>query len=157
MLNARGKHLLLLLLSGVSMSTVTSSVLLLKIHEVQHPSVPPIICNLVLLATFTYVATYAGCVLLAGFNAASVTLLDEIQLDIMSDLFRRWTPSNSRKFESVRYAARRYQRRPVRIQLSNFTYAEAGMEADFLRIVFENTINWLFMVTAQSHIWLLGT
>ena len=115
-----------------------------------------ILGGLLVIITITTVAVYAVYALLGGLKVASIALLDEIELDIICEGFvRRKGLNNGRNMGSVRYVARRQRRCPIRMKLSIFMHADVGMEAEFLRVVFESTINWLFMVTAGSHIWLL--
>ena len=97
---------------------------------------------------------YAACVVLGVLHGDSVLLLDDIEREIIQDgLTKRRVSAKGRKYESIRRGARRYrQRRPVRTQLSIFFHAEVGMEADFLMVFFESTMNWLFMVTIPPHI-----
>ena len=83
-------------------------------------------------------------------------MLDEIEQEIMAEeLNKRQNFTRDRKADSVRRAAQRYRRRPIRIQLSIFFNAEEGMEVEYLMTVLDSTINWLFMVTIPPYIWLL--
>ena len=116
-----------------------------------------ILAGWISISIITTIAVYAVYALLGSCKAASVALLEEIELDIMRDGFRRRKGLSDGTLESVRYVARRYQRCLIRAQLSIFMHADVGMEVEFVRIVLESTINWLFMVTSASHIWLLET
>ena len=137
------------------MVCTASNVMVLKIHEIQNSHTPIILAGLISISIITTIAVYAVYALLGSWKSASVALLDEIELDIIREGFHRRKGVRDGTLESVRYAARRYQRCPVRLQLSIFMHADVGMEAEFLRTVLESTINWLFMITSTSHIWLL--
>ena len=139
------------------MGCTGSNEMILRIHEIQNRHAPMIFAGLISISTVTTVAVYAVYALFGSWMAASVALLDEIELDIMRERFRGRKCLSDGKFESVRYAARRHRRCPIRVQLSIFMHADVEKEAEFVRIVLENTINWLFMVTSASLIWLLET
>ena len=145
-------------IKGGTVVTSMLFVLLLKVHQIQNRPTSTVIqlfAYVGITAVFVFVGMYAACALLGGLTGASVALLDEIEQEIILDELNKRQKTREGKFESVRRAARRYRRRPVRIQLSIFFNAEEGMDSDFLMTVLDSTINWLFMVTIPPYIWLL--
>ena len=158
--NAVFKHISLIAIKGGTVVASMLLVLLLKLQQIQDrpiTTIAQLVGYMGITAVFTIVAMYAACVLLGGLKGTSVALLDEIEQEMMLHelKIRQQVSTRGRKFESVRRAARRYRRRPVRIQLSIFFKAEEGMEVDYLLTVLETTINWLFMVKIPAYIWLL--
>ena len=158
MTNSLAKYPICLGLCGATVAAVAANVMIVKLHEIQIHDRPLLITYVTLFAVTAFAsgAGYAVLALVGGLRCASASLLDEIELEIMREarvLCRN--AAHVRKIGSLRYIARRYRRQTVAIRLGTFMYAEPGMEADFLRSIFDNTVNWLFMVSLESPMWAL--
>ena len=156
MTNSLVKYPICLGLCGATVVTVAANVMIVKLREIQDRSVLITYFALFAATNFASGSGYAVLALMGGLRSTSASLLDEIELEIIREarvLCRN--AAHARKIGSLRYIARRYRRQTVAIQLGTFMYAKAGMEADFLRSIFDNTVNWLFMVSLQSPLWML--
>ena len=156
MANSINKHAYFLLNNGTILVTVAANVLIVKLHEIQDRPTLVIYVGLVGVTIVTTVAGYMAGVFVGDLRSSSVLLVEEIELEAMQEIHNiRNGLFNNKKRESLRHAARRFRRCPIRIQLSIFTHVEAGIEVDFLRSIIDNTVNWIFMVTLQYQIWLI--